>query len=266
MKQISLAYCGLLFLCASAACGPAGTDSNPNPNPNPTPRSGTPVTRTYQQGVAGYTATRAVGISTYGGLGTVGQYNANGSTFADGLNDWCTGTDITSQPYSEAWLIRFEELGIPATAQVTAASLTLFAYGNDTDSQLFLAGKYLAVPWNGGTPTSCVGCGAPVGWRYRDGTQNPWSGLGATGASDTQANLSFRLPASGFFSLGSAPKPYSTPLDVGVVQSWISGTNYGVRIIAGVDHVHMGHVQAQREVTSTRPLGMRPELSITYVE
>ena len=79
---------------------------------------GTPVTRTYQQGVDAYGDTKSVGISTYGGLGSVGQYNANGSTFADGQNDWCTGTDITSMPYSEVWLLRFDNLGIPAGAKV----------------------------------------------------------------------------------------------------------------------------------------------------
>jgi len=70
-------------------------------------------TRTCQQGVDGYSGTKSVGISTYGGLGNVGTYNANGMSFADGLNDWCTGIDIPSGAYSEVWLLRFEDLGAP---------------------------------------------------------------------------------------------------------------------------------------------------------
>ncbi len=250
---------------ASLGCGQAGTGPG-QPGADPVP-SGTQITTTYQQGVGGYSGTKAVGISTYSGLGAVGQYNANGLTFADGLNDWCTGTDITSSPYSEVWLIRFEDLGIPATARVTSASLTLAAYGNDMNSQLFLSGKYLAVQWNGDVPSSCAGCSdSPVGWRYRDGVQNPWTALAAAGSGDVRTDLSFRIPETGFFSLGFTPKPYSTPLDVNVVQSWIGGSNYGVRVIAGVDNVHMGYVQPQRETSDARPASLRPQLTITYVE
>lgn len=226
---------------------------------------GTPVTRTYQQGVDAYGDTKSVGISTYGGLGSVGQYNANGSTFADGQNDWCTGTDITSMPYSEVWLLRFDNLGIPAGAKVTGASLSIYGYGNDTNGQLFLAGKYLAVPFNGDVATSCAGCSsAPVGWRYRDGASSPWAALGASGAGDVVADKGFRIPDSGYFALGSNPTVYTATLDPAIVQGWVGGSNFGLRIVAGVDKVHMGYVQAQRDVVANRPLTMRPKLTITY--
>jgi hypothetical protein len=225
-----------------------------------------PITKTYQHDVAGYMGTKSVGISTYGGLGMPGQYNQNGSTFADGVNDWCMGSDIPPTPYSEVYLLRFDELGIPAQAKVQSAALVLHAYGNDTDSTLFIEGRYLAAPWNGEVSQSCAGCSnSAVGWRFRDGAGAPWGALGAAGAGDTLSGRSFRLPAVGSVALGHEPKPYSTALDPEVVQGWLQGMNYGLRISAGVPGVHMGFVQAQRDITGARPIGMRPQLSITYV-
>ena len=254
-------------LWAASGCGAAdpamadvqGTDPGHPP-------SGVSITKTYQQGVSGYMSTRSVGISTYGGLGMPGQYNENGSTFADGSNDWCMGTDIPPSPYSEVFLLRFDDLGIPAQAKVQSAQLMLHVYGNDTNSQLFVDGRYLAAPWNTDVPQSCAGCSnAPVGWRFRDGSSARWSLVGASGPGDIITDRNFRLPTSGFVALGHEPKPYTTELDPEVVQRWLQGMNYGVRITAGVTGVHMGLVQAQRDITGSRTLSMRPQLSITYV-
>ena len=207
--------------------------------------------------------TLGIGISTYGGLGSVGQYNENGMTFADGLNDWCTGTDIPSGSYSEVWLLRFDDLGIPAGTQVTSASLSVYGYG-DGGSDLFYAGSYMAVPWYGDTPDSCAGCSnSPVGWRYANTSSTPWGALGAGAqGTDTLASKSFHLPETGFVNTGSAATEYTTALDPAVVQTWVDGTNNGLRIVAGVANVHMGYVQAQRN--SGRPTAMHPKLTITY--
>lgn len=219
----------------------------------------------FQEGVDGYASTRSVGISTYGGLGNVGEWNANGSTFADGDNDWCTGTDIPSSPYSEIWLLRFDALGLTPGTKVKEATLTVHAYGDDTHGNLYLIGQYLNQSWNANVPLSCAGCSsAPVGWRYRDGSSFPWGALGA-GADgvDFMSGKSFRLPESGYVALGSTPNAYTTHLDPSVVEQWISGQNHGLRILTGVMGVHMGYVQPQRS-SAGRPLSMRPKLTISY--
>jgi len=233
------------------------------PPPPPTP-VGPTTTKSFQQGVDGYAGTKSVGISTYGGLGGVSDYNANGSTFADGDNDWCTGIDIPQGAYSEVWLLRFEDLGLPANAQIVEAKLSVHAYGNDSANNLFLAGSYLAQSWHGDTPIACAGCSSsPVGWRYRNGAAEPWGALGAAASgTDYLAGKSFRIPDAGSVALGSTPNEYTATLDPTVVQGWITGSNFGVRIVAGQTNVHMGYVQAQRN--GGRPVTMRPKLTITY--
>ena len=285
---VSIPALGLLFVLACSSDGedaaiPApGTTAAPDAGsadaeqpliPPPTQDAGiTPVvplgpttTKTFQQGVDGYAGTKSVGISTYGGLGIVGAYNANGTTFADGQNDWCTGVDIPSGAYSEVWLLRFDDLGLPANAQVVLATLAVHAFGNDSSANLFLQGSYLAASWFGDTPLACAGCQSPVGWRYRNDTGAPWGALGAAGqGTDILASKSFRAPDTGFLALGYTPNEYTAALDPAVVQKWTtSATNFGVRIVAGVSNVHMTYVQAQRD-PGGRPLAMRPKLSITF--
>jgi hypothetical protein len=225
--------------------------------------AGPSAVRTYQQGVSGYSGTKSIGISTYGGLGSPGQYNANGMTFADGLNDWCTGTDIPSGNYSEIWLLRFEDLGLAPGTHVVGATLSIHGYGNGSGGQ-FYAGSYLAMPWYGDTPITCAGCSdSPIGWRYRNGPGAAWGALGAGAAgADTIAGKVFRIPEAGFLSTSSAPNEYTTALDPAVVQGWVDRQNYGVRIVAGVTNVHMGYVPAQRDPAG-RPIEMRPKLTIT---
>lgn len=241
-----------------SAEGAGGPDAAP---PAPDAYAGPSTTRTYQQGVAGYVGTRSVGISTYGGLGDVGQYNANGMTFADGQNDWCTGIDIPSGAYSEVWLLRFEDLGAPP-GRVLSATLAIHGYGDDS-SGLYFTGSYLARPWYGDTPESCAGCSnSPVGWRWANGSGAPWSALGAAGAGDTLAGKAFRLPAAGEVGAAGAPAELTAELDPAAVQTWLDGQNHGLRIVAGVSGHHMGYVQAQRN--AGRPAEMRPKLTIVY--
>lgn len=236
------------------------------PPPAPVVPVGPTTTKSFQQGVDGYAGTRSVGISTYGGLGNVGAYNANGSTFADGDNDWCTGIDIPQGMYSEVWLLRFEGLGLPTNAQVVEAKLSVHAYASDASPTLFLAGSYLAQPWYGETPLACAGCSnSPVGWRYRNGAAQPWGALGAAqSGTDYLAGKSFRLPDAGFFPANgsSTPAEYVATLDASVVQGWLGGSNFGVRIVTGTTGIHVGYVQPQRN--AGRPATMRPKLTITY--
>jgi hypothetical protein len=226
---------------------------------------GPSTTRTYQQTTGGYAGTKSVGISTYSGLGNIGDYNANGMTFADGQNDWCTGIDIPSGTYSEVWLLRFDDLGIAPGSQVVSASLTMTGNG-DSSSGLFFAGTYLAVPWYGDTPESCAGCSnSPVGWRWANGSGAPWGALGAAAeGTDTIASKAFRLPATGEVPSDGSIAEYTTALDASVVQGWIDGANNGMRIVAGVTGHHMGYVQAQRN--AGRPESMRPKLTIVLAE
>jgi len=248
--------------------GGGGGSGSDDANPNVDAYDGPTNVRTYQQDVDGYTGTKSVGISTYSGLGNPGEYNANGMTFADGQNDWCTGIDIPAGNYSEVWLLRFDDLGIPAGSTVVGATLSIHGHGDSTPG-LYFAGSYLALPWYGDTPISCAGCSnSPVGWRYANGAGNPWNALGAGGATDTVANKAFRLPETGDVSSDYIHTELTTPLDPAVVQGWVDGTNNGVRIVAGVSGHHMGFVQSQRDVggSTPRPLDMRPKLTIVLAE
>lgn len=253
----------LLAACGGAGGERSGDDGHLDAGVPADAYDGPTNTRTYQEGVDGYAGTRSVGISTYGGLGDIGSYNANGTTFADGQNDWCTGIDIPDGAYSEVWLLRFEDLGIAPGSKVVAASLSIHGYG-DGSSGLFFSGRYLAVPWFGDTPVSCAGCSdSPVGWRWRDGMNRAWGALGAgSDGTDTVAGKSFRLPADGNVATGTEPLEYTTSLDPAVVQGWVDGASHGVRIAAGVPNVHMGFVQSQRD-TAGRSISMRPKLTIT---
>ena len=257
----------LLLMTVLAACGGSGGgstgDDDVDVDASVDAFSGATLMRTYQQGANGYTGTKSVGISTYGGLGNIGQYNQNGMTFGDGQNDWCTGTNIISGNYSEVWLLRFDDLELPATTQVVSATLSIHGYG-DGSHGLYFAGSYLAKGWYDATPITCAGCSeSPVGWRWANGSGSPWTAMGAGGAgTDTLAGKAFRVPATGEVAGDGLPAKYTTELDPAVVQQWLAGTNNGLRIVAGTEMVHMGYVQAQRD--GGRPVAMRPELTIVY--
>lgn len=250
-----------------AGTGAHDAGSNHDAGGSTTPQDAGPLTTvTFQQGVNGYSGTKSVGISDYAGLGSPGQWNANGATFADGENDWCTGINIPYAPaYTEYWLIRFDDLNLPSGAQVVNAKLTIHAFANDVDGNVFLIGRYLNAAWDGNTPTSCAGCSnALVGFRYRDGSAHPWAALGASAeGSDLIENKSFRLPESGFFPLGHTPAVFESQLDPAVVQSWANGQNYGMRIVTGVTGIHVSFVQPVRD-PAERPIGSRPLLTISY--
>lgn len=217
------------------------------------------MTVTFQQGIAGYAGARGLGISTYGGLGSVGQYNANGMTFGDGQADWCMGMAIPSSPaYDEILLLRFDVSSIPPTATVVSATLSLLAYHYDTVA-VAIEGRYLAQPpdWT----TTCAGCTAPTGWRYRLGPSVPWAGLGASGSGDTLAGLTFRLPDTGPMPAGTRSVITGT-LSPAVVQSWLTGPNHGLRLVPTVSAVHLGVIQPQH---ATAGAMSTPKLTVTYL-
>lgn len=214
------------------------------------------VQRRYQQDVNGYSGTRSIGISTYGGLGAIGQYNANGMTFGDGDNDWCMGLSLPG-PYDEVWLVRFEDLTVPPGATVVSATLSMTAVHFE-EAEVAIEGRYLDQPWK--ADVQCAGCTASTGWRYRDGPGQPWSGLGGSGSTDVLAGKSFRLPTTGFLP-SSTRTTITGDLDPALVQRWLTGTNFGVRLVPTVSGVHVGFIQPQRQgVMAT----LKPSLTITY--
>lgn len=219
--------------------------------------SGPTVTVSYQQDSNGYSGTRSLGISTYGGLGAVGQYNANGMTFGDGDNDWCMGVSIPGGPYDEVWLLRFEALTVPAGATVVSATLSMTAVHFES-AQVAIEGRYLDQPWK--ADVQCAGCTASTGWRYRDGPSVPWSGLGASGSSDVVAGKTFRVPTTGFLP-SSMRTTITGELDPEVVQRWLAGANFGVRLVPTVSGVHVGFIQPQRQGVMAN---LKPRLTITY--
>lgn len=232
-----------------------GADSGAEPHD--AGAAGATVTLTWQQDSNGYSGTRSIGISTYGGLGAVGQYNANGMTFGDGDNDWCIGLAIPGGPYDEVWLVRFEELTVPAGATVVSATLSMTATHFE-NAQVAIEGRYLDQPWK--ADMQCAGCTAATGWRYRDGPSVPWSGLGASGSSDVLVGKTFRVPTMGFLP-SSMRTTIKGELDPEVVQRWLSGANFGVRLVPTVSGVHVGFIQPQRHGVMAN---LKPRLTITY--
>src|SRR5262249_46539042 len=110
-------------------------------------------TVTFQQGVNGYTGTTDVNISTQ-----YTQYTGgNGNTTFDGTQ--LGGYQTTgSGSYIMEGLIRFSNLGIPPSATVSGATLTL-TVDNWSPSPIVVRGYYLLAPWSGtpGTNARQVG-------------------------------------------------------------------------------------------------------------
>src|SRR5262249_32580238 len=121
--------------------------------------SGT-VAASYQQGVGGYAGTTDASISTQ-----YAQYNNGNGTTALGdpqLNAYQT---TGSGSYAMESLIRFSALGIPASAVVSGATLTLNVY--TWTANPIVVGYYVSAPWNGAAGTN-------LGWIHR-GTGQDWN-------------------------------------------------------------------------------------------
>jgi hypothetical protein len=228
------------------------------------------ITVTYRQGVNSYVGTKSALISNYD-LGNPGTFNANGVIYGDGDNDWVVGTDQAPTAYESVWLIQFDALGLSSSVTVLGASLTIRVAGDGGATTLFLSGSYLQAGWSG-VPDTCAGCYSSngVGWRYRDAPNLlEWNGLGASGSdTDFRASPTFRIPEAGNLPATTTLTEYSTPLDPAVVQTWLNGQNYGLRIAMNTAGTGVTVVQPQRATSapapSYHPLDYRPQLSITY--
>ena len=217
-----------------------------------------PVTKTYRQGVNGYTGCKSLDISDLGLMN-----NNNGTTFGDANSDWCIGR-LHGNPnygYDISPLLRFEDLQIPPGAQVISASLTLTVLMWVQPSCRTI-GRYVNVDWfadindpNGGITN------APIGWQRRmDNT--PWSSLGGTGeGTDLIAGKYFVIPPDSSVIPSNGYATYTVPLDVQVVQGWVNNpaNNHGIKLQNDAINVHIAYVQPQRPDLTKRPL-----LSITY--
>lgn len=206
------------------------------------------ITATYQPGVNGYASAKSVAISTM----YAENYNQyQGVLFTDEA-DTCIG-DMPAHYYSESPLIRFEDLNIPANAQVLSATITFtFVDVYDGGGQR-VTGHYLRVPW----ALSQGYGGSGVGWVYRD-TGVPWGAPGARGeGTDIYAGKSFQSKA-----LVEGPYQKDTiVLDTEIVQMWVSDPSQNFGIVLGVnipDH-HVGYRQPNNTHVDDRPI-----LAITY--
>jgi urease beta subunit len=207
--------------------------------------SGT-VAATYQQGLNGYTGTTDVSITTQNAQFTGG----NGITTFDGSQlglYQLTGNGA----YTVEDLVRFSNLGIPASATVTGATLTLTVdswIANPT-----IRGYYVLAPWSS-TPGSN---NTQVGWLHR-GTGQDWATPGALGLGmDVIAGNTFVL--SGIRAVGE--QPITITLDPAVVQSWVNNPNADQGILL----VNETPGAVVRLDTSEHPTAAsRPKLTVTY--
>jgi hypothetical protein len=217
-------------------------------------------TSTFQQGVADYASCRSVLITDQGGIGPPGTWNDNGHVFGDGSEDWVVGSLYGSLGFSTFVLLRFDDLGIPANATVTSASLTLNLLTHDSFG--LLSGRYLARSWDatGSYPAGGTTDG-PVGWRYYD-KPAAWSALAALGeGGDLRTGSPFSIPSSGFITPGTEQQ-ITIPLDTAMVQDWVSdpAQNHGLRIQNASSGTIVYFVPPQRSGAATR----HPKLTIEW--
>jgi hypothetical protein len=205
--------------------------------------SGQPTTATFQQGVNGYTGTTDVNISNQYAQFTSG----NGTTTLNGSQMGVY--QVTGTPgYTMESLIRFANLGIPTSAVVSAASITLNFYTWDSGDTI--RGYYVQSAWNGAA-------GSSIGWLHR-GTGQDWTTPGALGqGTDVIAGKSFVI--SNLTASGSQTRTFT--LDPSVVQSWINNPSADQGILL-VNETTGKVVQVSASEIST--VANRPKLSITY--
>lgn len=208
--------------------------------------TGQPTTTSYQQGVNGYTGTTDVTISTQ-----YAQYTGgNGTTTFNGtqLGAWET---TGSGSYVIQSLIRFADLGIPASAVVSWATLTLSV---DTwSANPIIRGYYLLAPWSG-TPGSST---TQLGWLRRGDGSN-WNTSGGRGqGTDVIAGKSFQLPGIA----ASGQQTITIQLDPEVVQAWVSNpnANQGILLVSESPGAIV-RINASEHAT----VSVRPKLSVTY--
>lgn len=198
------------------------------------------VTRTYQTGSGSYDSTKDV---------TINNQNAQWNQ-GHGLTD-LTGSlrlGAGAAGYDSRGLLRFDDLDIPAAAEVVSASLTVtfldWTGGNS------VTGYYLTQAWNPTTEQT-------VTWLRRDADLH-WSEPGAS------AEPHDRLAAPTFHVAhlsGSGAQERTVELAPEIVQRWVSepGQNHGVLLVVdGSDRVT--RIYASEHAT----VSQRPRLTIRY--
>src|SRR5262249_19300207 len=155
----------------------------------------------------GYSGTTDASITTQNAQFTSG----NGITdFTSPQMGVYQTTDANS--YTVEDLVRFNNLGIPTSATVSTATLTLSVenWGRNPT----IRGYYVLAPWSS-TPGSNT---SQLGWLHR-GTGQDWATPGALGqGTDVIAGNNFVLP--GVSPTGT--QSITINLDPAVVQSWIN--------------------------------------------
>jgi hypothetical protein len=224
------------------------------------------VSVSFQQGVDGYLGAKSVLISDYQFSPTLGTFGDNGTTFANPSGDFLFGK-LSSHPsygYDLTMLMRFENLTVP-NAPLTAASLTVFLSTDTPGAKV--VGRYMNRYWFGDQLEDSTD--ARVGWRFRDRATNfQWTAFGARSeGNDFVALKQFLVPGDGTTLIADLQmRAYTTSLDIAIVQGWLafSATNFGVKLDVDVPGVGVFLVEPQRTFTESRPLSMRPRLTLTF--
>src|SRR5262249_24893490 len=204
------------------------------------------ISSTYQQGVNGYTGTTDISITNQNAQFTSG----NGLTTFDGSQlglYQLTGTGA----YTVEDLVRFTNLGIPAGATVSGATLTL-TVESWTDSPT-IRRYYVLAPWSS-TPGPDS---SQLGWLHR-GTGQDWNTPGALGqGTDVIAGNNFVLP--GIRAVGE--QAITITLDPAVVQSWINNpsANLGILLVN-----ESPGVIVRTDASEDTTVAFRPKLNVNY--
>src|SRR5262249_944661 len=149
-------------------------------------------------------------------------------------------------------LIRFSNLGIPTSATVSGAALTVSVenwVGSPT-----IRGYYVLAPWSS-TPGPNS---SQLGWLHR-GTGQNWATPGALGqGTDAIAGNNFVLP--GVTPTGT--QSITINLDPAVVQNWVNNpsSNQGILLV----NQSTGLIVRVNSSENSNA-ALRPTLSVTYM-
>jgi hypothetical protein len=200
-----------------------------------------PLTTSFRQGDSGYSGVSDIYISSQNG----------GNGFNDGTStEMLTWKATGSSPYETRSLVRFDNLSLPAGAQVTSATLTLTFENWWTG--FTLRGYYLKSHFNATHQ-------GPLGWLNRDAGL-AWNTPGAKGSgTDIIAGTSFSN--SSWTGNGDETKTFA--LDTAVVQSWLdnpAANNHGIVLVNDESDDKYLRIYTSDDSNVNR----RPKLSIDY--
>jgi len=152
-------------------------------------------------------------------------------------------------------MLGFDLAGIPATATINSATMSLYQMGQEDTSTPTLEAHYLTSDWSEGTGTgSATGDGAT--WNTYDGA-NPW----------TTAGGDFNAGASAS-ATGSASNGVWVDWDVSTLtQSWVSGAlnNYGLLLKQDVENPAVDDAKEFYTSEYEADRSLRPKLTIEWL-